>query len=324
MMYLVVGASGHLGSTVVGLLRHRAVPTRVLLRDRQRLASTPDLQVAIGDLRDVASLDRALAGVHTVIATATAMTPRRGDSIADIDDQGYANLLAAAQRHQVARFVYTSVPASGLDQAVPILRAKRKTERRLLDSGLEPSILRFPPFMEISLAMTGCAFVLDGESNSLVTHPYRLPRLVARMAGNRATDRGQLLVNGDANLRQAFIAVPDVARLLLAAADHPNPLGIVECGGPEIMTWNDVAGILTDLLHRPVTTRSTPIAVFRLLQTLLRPVAPAVANIMGLNRLSGVETPWPPPTFAVGTAAAPSTTVRRLVADKLAPRHPSP
>ncbi|WP_372440298.1 SDR family oxidoreductase [Geodermatophilus bullaregiensis] len=78
-----MGATGQLGHQVVRQLRARGRPVRAVVRRpaaAQDVAATGAGLVA-ADLREPGTLDRALAGVRTVVATADVVTPTRaGDT----------------------------------------------------------------------------------------------------------------------------------------------------------------------------------------------------------------------------------------------------
>jgi len=113
---LVTGASGFLGSHVARLLAEREDGVRVLVRPSSDLRALGDLPVerTTGDLRDAASLDRALAGVDTVFHVAADYRLWAADpaEIYESNVAGTQNLLVAAQRAGVRRFVYTSSVAT--------------------------------------------------------------------------------------------------------------------------------------------------------------------------------------------------------------------
>ena len=116
MNALVTGASGFLGSHVARLLAEREDGVRVLVRPSSDLRALGDLPVerTTGDLRDAASLDRALAGVDTVFHVAADYRLWAADpaEIYESNVAGTQNLLVAAQRAGVRRFVYTSSVAT--------------------------------------------------------------------------------------------------------------------------------------------------------------------------------------------------------------------
>lgn len=112
MTTLVTGASGFLGSHVARLLAERGERVRVLLRPSSQKTLLEGLAVdrILGDLRDPASLDKALAGVSTVyhVAADYRLWARDPREIYESNVQGTRNLLDAARRAKVEKFVYTS------------------------------------------------------------------------------------------------------------------------------------------------------------------------------------------------------------------------
>lgn len=112
MTTLVTGASGFLGSHVTRLLAQRGERVRVLLRptSHTRLLEGLAVERVSGDLRDTASLEQALAGVRTVyhVAADYRLWARDPREIYESNLQGTRNLLQAAGRAQVEKFVYTS------------------------------------------------------------------------------------------------------------------------------------------------------------------------------------------------------------------------
>src|SRR4029077_16378484 len=116
MTTLVTGASGFLGSHVVRLLAERGEWVRVLLRptSETRLLESLAVERVWGDLRDPGSLEKALTGVRTVyhVAADYRLWARDPREIYDSNVQGTRNLLEAARRANVERFVYTSTVAT--------------------------------------------------------------------------------------------------------------------------------------------------------------------------------------------------------------------
>jgi dihydroflavonol-4-reductase len=117
---LVTGATGFVGSHVARQLVEQGEPVRVLVRAGSRREAVGELPVEVvtGDLRDVASLDRACRDVRRVYHVAAdyrlwAADPRE---IYQSNVTGTRNLLEAARRAGVERFVYTSTVAT---MAVP-------------------------------------------------------------------------------------------------------------------------------------------------------------------------------------------------------------
>lgn len=116
MTTLVTGAAGFLGSHVARQLVSRGEEVRVLMRptSTNRAITDLSLEYVTGDLRDPASLDRAMAGVQKVfhVAADYRLWARRSKEIYDSNVGGTKNLLAAAKKACVEQFIYTSTVAT--------------------------------------------------------------------------------------------------------------------------------------------------------------------------------------------------------------------
>jgi len=116
MTTLVTGAAGFLGSHVARQLVSRGETVRVLVRasSSNRAISDLPLEYVTGDLRDAASLDRAMAGVNRVyhVAADYRLWAKRSQDIYDSNVGGTKNLLAAAKRAGVEQLIYTSTVAT--------------------------------------------------------------------------------------------------------------------------------------------------------------------------------------------------------------------
>jgi dihydroflavonol-4-reductase len=117
-MTLVTGASGFLGWHVARTLTERGHKVKALVRPASKLQDL-DVEPATGDLRDPASLERAVAGCKLVfhVAADYRLWSRNPQELYDSNVGGTRNLLTAAQTAGVERFVYTStVGCIGLQQ----------------------------------------------------------------------------------------------------------------------------------------------------------------------------------------------------------------
>jgi dihydroflavonol-4-reductase len=116
MKTLVTGATGFLGSHVARALAGRGENVRVLVRPSSDLRALDGLEAErfTGDLRDTASLDRALEGVQRVfhVAADYRLWARDPREIHESNVTGTQNLLDAARRAGVEKFVYTSTVAT--------------------------------------------------------------------------------------------------------------------------------------------------------------------------------------------------------------------
>jgi len=113
---LVTGAAGFLGSHVVRQLVARGEEVRVLLRasSSNRAISDLSLEYVTGDLRDVGSLERAMAGMRRVfhVAADYRLWAKHPQDIYDSNVGGTRNLLAAARKAGIEQLIYTSTVAT--------------------------------------------------------------------------------------------------------------------------------------------------------------------------------------------------------------------
>src|SRR5882757_4230955 len=116
MSTLVTGAAGFLGSHVTRQLVVRGDDVRVLLRasSTNRAVADLPLEYVTGDLRDPASLERAMKGVKRVfhVAADYRLWAKRKQDIYDSNVGGTKNLLDAAKRAGVEQLIYTSTVAT--------------------------------------------------------------------------------------------------------------------------------------------------------------------------------------------------------------------
>lgn len=116
MKTLVTGATGFVGSHVAGRVLSAGQSLRVLTRrgsDARALRGLEAERVE-GDLRDAASLERALTGVNRVfhVAADYRLWSRNPAEIYESNVTGTRNLLEAAKRAGVEQFIYTSTVAT--------------------------------------------------------------------------------------------------------------------------------------------------------------------------------------------------------------------
>ena len=116
MTTLVTGAAGFLGSHVARQLVARGETVRVLMRpsSNNRAISDLSLEYVTGDLRDAASLERAMKDVKRVfhVAADYRLWARKPQEIYDSNVGGTKNVLAAATNAGVEQLVYTSTVAT--------------------------------------------------------------------------------------------------------------------------------------------------------------------------------------------------------------------
>ncbi|GAB6167123.1 NAD-dependent epimerase/dehydratase family protein [Thermostilla marina] len=113
---LVTGATGFLGGALAARLSREGAPLRVFVRRITPAVESLDAEIVVGDLRDRESLKKATTGVETVHHTAAlpGIWGRWRDYY-ETNTLGTIQLLDAARRAGVRRFVFTSSPSVTFD-----------------------------------------------------------------------------------------------------------------------------------------------------------------------------------------------------------------
>jgi uncharacterized protein YbjT (DUF2867 family) len=306
-MILVVGSTGQLGTRVVRKLCEAGAPVRAFARrtsdvDAVRSAGA---EVVFGDLREARTVAAACAGVDVVIATASGISPGAGGGdVKAVDDQGLDHLIRASRNAGVRQFIFASIPPSRLDDRVLLTRAKRRTERRLQESGTPYTIFRLGLFADVWPALLGSRLPERGAEAPTLQRPFWFLRSFRKATGDLIEARGRAMVPGRPTDPVNFITIEDVASLMVGAIDHPEAINqILQVGGPEILSWKETIEIFSRVLNRPIRASYTPSAVFRLLQLAMTPISRSAASVMGLNWIN-----------ASGAWSVPDPEVSRTIA----------
>lgn len=320
MRVLVVGANGQLGARCCARLLSAGHSVRALVRteDRGERLASMGVEVRIGGLTADRGVDASLDGVDGVVLTANPVAARAGDEPAALD-QGLERLVERAGAGDVRRVVVVSLPAAETPDGLPMATARRRLEEHALERVPDSVVPRFPPFMEVWLAAVGSSIPLRGEEFATLGRPSPFLSAFRRLTGTLVEDRGLMLVPGSPDVRNAFIAIDDVAEFCVRAVDDPVLAGrIIDVGGPEVLTWRDVAATYERLLRRRVRILSTPAWVYGAATTALRPFSGVASNTMSLNRLlATAETNWPEGGGGILDPRA-MTTVQDFLTAKLA------
>lgn len=110
MKVFVTGANGLLATNTIVALLSRGYHVKGFLRDRNKflLPAHERMELAVGDITDPESLDRAIPGCDFVIHCAATTDQRllRWDDYYRINVQGTENVIQAAIKHHVKKMVY--------------------------------------------------------------------------------------------------------------------------------------------------------------------------------------------------------------------------
>lgn len=217
------------------------------------------IDVVTGDLRQRDTLDAAVAGVDTIVATASAFNRQLGGardlSLEDVDHRGYLALIDAAETAGVRRFVFVTLCRRLMTITSPLTEAHLAIRDRLATSPMRSTIV-------------GCDLCMDRSF-----HPR----------SGFDWERGVTTIFGTGETRSAFVANANIAELVARIALEPDPPEEVEVGGPELLTWNDAADILERKLGHPVERTRLPASALRDSRQALWDQDPCMASVMSFG-----------------------------------------
>lgn len=233
---LVVGATGFLGMEIC----RRLVATNRQIKGTVRSTSDPakvkalqemGVETITADMKQPASLDKAMKEVSTVISTASSTLSRQeGDSIETVDHTGQLNVVRAAKKAGVVHFIFMSFHQMSADFALQT--AKRNVERALIESGMDYTILQPTMFMEVWLS-------------PIVGFNY---------------PEAKATIYGDGHNKLCWVSLFDVAALTVASLDNPGAINkVFELGGPEALSPLEVVTIFEEYSGQPFTIEHVPV-----------------------------------------------------------------
>ena len=232
-MILVTGAAGFAGSRIIARLVEQGAGPRALVRSSAQAARLPrqGVEVVIGDTTRPETLRPAMAGVETIIHCAFVTADRKegpGVNYYETNVTGTRNVVAAAREVGVKRIVElgglgTQPAASG-----SYMETRYQADAAIKSSGLAWSILG--PSVQFG---KGSAF-FKGLADLIRSVPLVTP------------------VIGTGNLRFQPIWVEDVVTCILKMAQDPEQYDgkVIEVGGPEIYSYNEILDMLMQALGK--------------------------------------------------------------------------
>ena len=216
-MIVVAGGTGRLGQRVVRRLLERGLAVRVLTRSPTGVTGLPAaVDLAVGDVRDRASLRAAMVGARTVVSAVQGVTGKGGDSPATVDRDGNANLADLAAEAG-ADMVMLSVVGASPDSPLELFAMKYAAEQHLRASGVPATVVRATAFAELWV------------------------EIVRKTAGRS----GRPVVFGRGDNPVNFVCVDDVAAAVEYAVVEPSTRGsLMQIGGPDTVTLSELAALV--------------------------------------------------------------------------------
>ena len=198
-------------------------------------AATSSVEWVRGDMMDPASLEKALVGMDVVVTSANGYMKETIEA----DYQGNKNLIEAAVRAGVKRFVFLSIVACDKAPDVPHFHAKKVAEDLIKTTGLSYVFVRAPAFLDQS-----SDYVADGVK------------------------AGRFYAVGDKDTRWSYVLTDDLAHCLARAATYPTD----EINNQTIdIGWSDgaksqreMAELITKVTGKSLSTWVVPWLVFQI------------------------------------------------------------
>lgn len=102
---------------------------------------------------------------------------------------------------------------------------------------------------------------------------------------------------------------------MAAAVSHtPNADRTIEAGGPEWLTWYEVAQLLSDHAGRPVRCVPVPAWFAATGQIIMKPIMPSASNVLALLKFVATHQPhWETPPFVQEYNLPPQTSVSQYL-----------
>ncbi|HEY4181489.1 MAG TPA: NAD(P)H-binding protein [Kofleriaceae bacterium] len=222
---LVTGAAGQLGRLVLDFLLARTSPGAPKIiattRDVAKLAdyAKRGVDVRAANFDEPASLPAAFAGATRALIISTDAV---GTRVA-----GHKAAIAALAKAGVKHIVYTSVP-NPHGSLAGVADDHEQTENAIIATGLDHTILRNSLYIDLSLG-----------------------------AFKGAISTGKL-VDAKGDSRLAWVTREDCARTAAAALASGSGKTILDVTGPDALSGDDLAKLLSDVSGKPVQHISVP------------------------------------------------------------------
>ena len=248
MHVFIAGAGGSLGKLLISEFLDRGDWVTAISYSGKGFegVSHPRLITLACDVTQPAKLDGVCKGVDVVVSCLGITRMRNRMTHMGVDYQGNLNLLKEAEKQGVRKFAFiTPVGAEhGGTHGVPLLKAKHLFKQELRRSGLEWIIFRTGGFYSDLAEMGKMAL------------------------------KGPMVLVGSGTPVFTPVDVRDVARAM-AEDIQVKSNAIVEIGGPEDMSWNDICRACFSHYGKTPRIVHVPVWMCQAILPVLRPLSSA-------------------------------------------------
>ena len=239
----VVGGAGFLGRYLVTRLARRGWQVRVAVRDPEAanfvkpMGGVGQVQPIQANVRNEASIARAVAGADLVINLAGVMFPGGRQSFQAVHENGAAALAQAAHAAGVARLIHVSALGAAPDADSKYARSKAAGEAAVREAFATAAIVR--------------PSTIFGPEDQFFN-------LFARLA--TITPVMPLLGGGHGRMQPVYVG--DVAQAIAALAEQAAPTGgTYELAGPQVLRMAELMAIVCEQTGRDRLALPLPFAL---------------------------------------------------------------
>ena len=255
-MILVTGSTGFVGRHLVVRLAEAGWPVRVFMHGEQsgdlpELWAGLTLDVFRGSLYEAGDLRDALQGVHTVYHLASAQWWGRVRDLERIDVGVTSGLAQAARQARIGRLIMVSHLGAAQASAYPLIRAKGLAENIVTRAGVPYTVVR-----------SGIVFGPDDRFVNGVAMLLRVNPFVFLQPG-----QGENLLHP--------LYIDDLVQALVGCMDNLDTVDrVLEIGGPEYVTFNELVRTVMRVTHTPRSVIALAPHTLRFLTRLARRIFP--------------------------------------------------
>ncbi|MGN6214872.1 SDR family oxidoreductase [Parafilimonas sp.] len=239
---LLAGATGYLGSFILNQLLEKGFETRVVVRNENKLPASfiannkPEIVKA--EITNPASIANCCKDIDVVISTVGITRQKDGLTYMDVDYQANLNLLEAAKRNGVKKFIYVSILKGNKLTHLKICQAKERFVALLKSSGLDYCIVRPTGYF------------------SDMTEFYHMAK------------KGRVMLFGQGENKMNPIHGSDLAAVCINAVEASDTE--ISAGGPQVLTYKQMAETAFSVTGKKVKITHIPNWVRKTILWLLR------------------------------------------------------
>ncbi len=284
----VVGGSGFLGRYIVQQLAESGYRVRVAVRHPETalflkpLGRLGQVQLVHGNITSDVQMAAAFAGADAGINLVGILAETASQRFDNVQAKGAERAAKAAAAAGIRHYVQMSAIGAAADSAVPYARSKALGEAAVLAAMPTATILR----------------------PSLVVGPE--DQFLNRFAAMARSAPLLPVIAGDSRFQPVYVR--DVAAATVAALSRADTAGrIYELGGPQILSFRAILGLINDETRRNRPLVEIPDGLAGLLARLgdLLPFMPMTSDQLAMLKKDNVVAAGMPGLAALGVSATP-------------------